>query len=257
MAVARAFLLSPENPRETSRQTSRAAAQSKYVPPLQTAIALRDQGSLPASTPPRTQDLPPCGGAQLNPPTPAPDACRPRRTTPSPVLDQPMPVRVSASDRTETTSVLLRKDTARELAAKAASRAARHVGPEFAMMTCGGRRACLTSVGDPKRPAVAGRCRDWWCSPPLYPPTARFILVGGLAVFALAALRFCTPTTRANLDQNHNGIPISSNGPLKWVVTAPQRRSPSGAFAICTQAVPGSSGMSRPAVRPAVGPSPP
>ena len=92
-----ATVAQPENPQESSRQTVQSRRTVEYLLPAGTAISLGDaQPTLPQTSPS---------------PIPAPVA----------VLHEPVPIRVTANDRTETAIGAAQKDTARELVAKAAS----------------------------------------------------------------------------------------------------------------------------------------
>ncbi len=116
-----------------------------------------------------------------------------------------MPVRVSPSDRTETTIGAAQKDTARELAAKAAS-----IQP-------------VMWAGILMMTVVAGALAyfGWWTKAGVavavglamivlagtLPAHGTLILLAGLGVFALAALLVLYAYSKGQLDQNHNGIP--------------------------------------------------
>ena len=116
-----------------------------------------------------------------------------------------MPVRVSATDRTETSIGTAQKDTAREWAAKAAS-----VQP-------------VMWAGIIMMTVVAGVLAyfGWWTKAGVavavgvamivlasaLPSHGTLILLAGLGVFAVAALLVLYAYYKGQLDQNHNGIP--------------------------------------------------
>jgi hypothetical protein len=186
-----ATLSQPENPKDPSRQVLESQRTVEYVLPPGTALSLGGPEPQPQQARPHT-------GA------PAPDQLS-AAPTPIAVLGKPMPVRISASDRTETSIGAAQKDTAREWAAKAASlQPVMWAG--IAMMT-----------------VVAGLLAyfGWWTKAGLavavgvgmivlaqtLPGHGPLILLSGLAVFAVAALLVLYSYYKGQLDQNQNGIP--------------------------------------------------
>ena len=173
-------LSQPENPKQSSRQAVQSQQTVEYVLPAGSCLSLAAP-AVPAAQPP------------------------PVAPTPVVVLAQPMPVRLAANDRVDTTIGAAQPDTARELAAKAASlQPVMWAG--IAMMTL-----------------VAGALLyfGWWTKAALsiivgmamvvlasaLPSHGSLILGGGLAVFALVALLVLYAYYKGQLDQNHNGIP--------------------------------------------------
>jgi hypothetical protein len=203
-----ATLSQPENPKDPSRQKLRSEQTVEYILPTGTTLSIGDatpaQAALPragrshaASSPPESAPEPDAPSAGINPFSAAPTAVA--------VLGKPMPVRISAIDQAETTIGAAQKDLAREWAAKAATlQPVMWAG--IAMMTL-----------------VAGLLAyfGWWTKAGLavaigvgmivlaqtLPAHGTFILFGGVAVFALAALLILYSYYKGQLDQNHNGIP--------------------------------------------------
>ena len=200
-----ATLKQPENPNEASRQTVQSQRTLEYVLPAGTAISLEDgtaKASQQAPIAPRssTSDPPVALRTQTR---------QPQSPTSPPgslaLLAEPMPVRVSATDRTETSIGAAQKDAAREWAAKAAS-----VQP-------------VMWAGIIMMTVVAGVLAyfGWWTKAGLavavgvamivlaqtLPAHGTLILLAGLGVFALAALLVLYAYYKGQLDQNHNGIP--------------------------------------------------
>jgi hypothetical protein len=198
-----ATVTQPENPKEPTRQTVQSQQTVEYVLPPGTTLALGDpaaQPELAAGEANQRRNRHKQSASQ-------PDVYDPISAAPSPVavLGKPMPVRISASDRTETSIGAAQKDTAREWAARAASlQPVMWAG--IAMMTI-----------------VAGVLIyfGWWTKAALavviggamialaqtLPEHGTLILLSGLALFALAALLVLYAYYKGQLDQNHNGIP--------------------------------------------------
>jgi hypothetical protein len=186
-----ATLSQPENPKDPSRQVLESHHTVEYVLPPGTALAIGGPDSQAPAAQPQSGPLP---FNQLAA-TPVPVA----------VLSKPMPVRISANDRTETSIGAAQKDTARELAAKAAS-----LQP-------------VTWAGIVMLTLVAGVLLyfGWWTKAALaaavgvgmialaqvLPEHGTLILFAGLALFAVVALLVLYSYYKGQLDQNHNGIP--------------------------------------------------
>ena len=121
------------------------------------------------------------------------------------ILDKPVPVRMTVKDRTETSIGAAQKDTVREWAAKAANmQPVMWAGVVMMTLVAG----VLIYFG-------------WWTKAALavavgigmivlaqtLPDHGAMIMLGGLGVFALAALLILYAYYKGQLDKNHNGIP--------------------------------------------------
>jgi len=198
-----AMVSQPENPKEPTRQTVQSQQTMEYVLPPGTTLSLGDPASQPepAAGEPKQRRSPP-GKSASQPGTYDPFSAAP---SPVAVLGKPMPVRISASDRTETSIGAAQKDIAREWAARAASlQPVMWAG--IVMMTI-----------------VAGILIyfGWWTKAALavviggamialaqsLPEQGTPILLSGLGLFALAALLVLYAYYKGQLDQNNNGIP--------------------------------------------------
>ena len=185
-----ASLRQPENPKEASSQTVQSQQTVEYVLPAGTAISIGDPGSQP--DPARPAERPGFAGFTAAPMSVA-------------VLGKPMPVRISASDRAETTIGAAQKDTVREWAAKAASlQPVMWAGIAMATLVAGAlvyfgwwTKAALAVVIGVAMIALAETLPDH----------GTLILLSGLALFAVAALLVLYSYYKGQLDQNNNGIP--------------------------------------------------
>lgn len=171
-----------ENPKEPSKQTVQSEQTVQYVLPPGTAL-VRDQ-HVSAQGDPAAVGLSP--GDRV-------------------ILSQPMPVKYVTKDRTETSIGGAQKDTLREWAGKAANL---HpvMWAGIAMMTL--VAGVLVYFG-------------WWTKAGVavvvgigmvvlaqtLPDHGTVILLGGLGVFALAALLILYAYHKGQLDKNQNGIP--------------------------------------------------
>ena len=208
-----ATLTQPENPNQPSRQAVQSRQTLDYVLPAGTKISLgggpagqSPTSPKPASFPERQAKQRPGQQDLALDPVPSADSS-------VALLAQSMPVRFTATDRTETTVGAAQKDTAREWAAKAAS-----LQP-------------VTWAGIAMMTLVAGTLAyfGWWTKAGLalavgvgmvvlaqaLPGHGALILLSGLGLFALAALLVLYAYSKGQLDQNHNGIPDFLERPTK------------------------------------------
>jgi hypothetical protein len=121
------------------------------------------------------------------------------------VLDRPVPVKLIAKDRTETSIGGAQKDTVREWAGRAANmKPVMWAG--IAMMTL--VAGVLIYFGWWTKAAVAvGVGLAMVVLAQTLPDHGTVILLGGLGVFGLVALLVLYAYHKGQLDQNHNGIP--------------------------------------------------
>ena len=121
------------------------------------------------------------------------------------MLDRPVPVRLVARDRTETSIGGAQKDTVREWAAKAANMQA-VMWAGIAMMTL--VAGVLVYFGWWTKAAVAIAVGlGMVVLAQTLPDHGTVILLGGLGVFGLVALLVLYAYYKGQLDKNNNGVP--------------------------------------------------
>jgi len=196
-------LFQSDNPKQPSQQTVQSEQTLEYVLPAGTAVSLVDgswqiEDRQPWSPIPR-----PAVGEGKTPAARSPLASVPAR--PTATLDKPMPVRLIAKDRTETSVGGAQKDLVREWSGKAA------------------RMQPVMWAGIGMMSLVAGVLIyfGWWTKAGVaaavglamivlahtLPDHGTIILFGGITVFSLAALLVLYAYYKGQLDQNANGIP--------------------------------------------------
>jgi hypothetical protein len=193
-----ATLAQSENPKEPSRQTVQSEQTLEYVLPAGTAVSLGDRSS---EIGPRTANshLPSIQ------PEPQTSIFELPSSPPMAILARPVPVRLVAKDRTETSIGGAQKDTVREWAGKAANmKPVMWAG--IAMMTL--VAGVLIYFGWWTKAAVAIAVGvGMVVLAQTLPDHGTVILLGGLGVFGLVALLVLYAYYKGQLDQNHNGIP--------------------------------------------------
>jgi hypothetical protein len=209
-----ASLKQSESSKEPSHQTVQSEQVIEYVLPAGSQVSLGDSRGDSSS------ELGVRGGTDYGPRTtdhgrwttdsrpPTPDYGPPtpdHRPAASATLSQPMPVKCLMKDRTETSIGGAQRDTAREWASKAANMQP-VMWAGIAMMTL-----------------VAGVLAyfGWWTKAAVavvvglgmivvaetLPDHGTAVLLGGLGLFALAALLILYAYHKGQLDKNNNGIP--------------------------------------------------
>jgi hypothetical protein len=201
-------LAQSENPKEPSRQTVQSEQTIEYVLPAGTAVSLGDRrtdvgarGTKDGARLTRTanshlpaiQPEPPSSIFEL-PSSPA-----------TAILARPVPVRLVAKDRTDTSIGGAQKDTVREWAGKAANmKPVMWAG--IAMMTL--VAGVLIYFGWWTKAAVAvGVGLSMVVLAQTLPDHGTVILLGGLGVFGLVALLVLYAYYKGQLDKNNNGVP--------------------------------------------------
>ena len=174
-------LVQSDNPKEPSRQTVQSEQTIEYVLPPGTAIQM---AGLAGSAQPLTNAL---AGSQFA------------------TLDRPVPVRMVAKDRTETSIGGAQKDIVREWAGKAANMQP-VMWAGIAMMTLVAGVLVYFGWWTKAGVAVAVGIGMIIVAQTL-PDHGTLILLGGLGVFALIALLVLYAYYKGQLDKNHNGVP--------------------------------------------------
>ena len=204
-----ATLAQSDNPKEPSTQTVSSEQTLEYVLPAGTAVELGTGSQDPRAGFTEQRQVTFRQGADHRP-NALDDGVEPGIRDQMPVsttfrLPRPVPVRVASKDRTETRVGGAQRDTVREYAVKAANlQPVMWAG--IAMMTL-----------------VAGALAyfGWWTKAGIalgigiamvilaqtLPDHGSVILLGGLTVFALAALLVLYAYHKGQLDTDHDGIP--------------------------------------------------
>ena len=203
-------LTQSENPKEASRQTVQSEQTLEYVLPAGTIVPLsapESVGTTDHGPKTRDQGLRTTGlqDHRTTGPVAGQGASELARTHDFAVLDRPVPVRLVAKDRTETSIGGAQKDTVREWASKAANM---HpvMWAGIAMMTL--VAGVLVYFGWWTKAAVAiGVGLGMIVTAQTLPDHGTLILLGGLGVFAVVALLVLYAYYKGQLDKNNNGVP--------------------------------------------------